>query len=276
MIPKIINFCPTGTQTTKLNSYAPIFENEIIEDVLKCNEVGITMVHLHARDENGENTYKKSIFQRIIEGIKKNIPDLIIGVSLSGRYFSDNGLRTEVLALKPDLGSLTMSSLNFQNSASINSPETILYLINEMEKYGVHPEIECFDSGMLNYTQYLINKGILSNTAYINIILGNIFNAGTDISSVSSIINNLPKESKVCFGGIGKHQLKSNILGLLEADGVRIGLEDNLYFVEKEKATNMQLIERMHRIMNELNYTCMDSLTLKKIGFANKRTDSIR
>jgi 3-keto-5-aminohexanoate cleavage enzyme len=276
MIPKIINFCPTGTQTTKLNSYAPIFENEIIEDVLKCNEVGITMVHLHARDENGENTYKKSIFQRIIEGIKKNIPDLIIGVSLSGRYFSDNGLRTEVLALKPDLGSLTMSSLNFQNTASINSPQTIFYLINEMEKYGVHPEIECFDSGMLNYTQYLINKGILSNTAYINIILGNIFNAGTDISSVSSIINNLPKESKVCFGGIGKHQLKSNILGLLEADGVRIGLEDNLYFVEKEKATNMQLIERMHRIMNELNYTCMDSLTLKKIGFANKRTDSIR
>ena len=32
-------------------------------------------------------------------------------------------------------------------------------------------------------------------------------------------------------------QLKSNILGLLDADGIRIGLEDNLYFTDKVKTT---------------------------------------
>jgi hypothetical protein len=56
---KIINFCPTGTLSSKVNSLAPTHIIEIIDDVLKCAEVGITIAHLHARDEQEKNTYKK-------------------------------------------------------------------------------------------------------------------------------------------------------------------------------------------------------------------------
>lgn len=272
---KIINLCPTGTQSTRHNSLAPIFTNEIIDEVLSCNEAGITIVHLHARDHNAVNTYKKEYFQQIIEGIKIYAPDLVIGVSLSGRYVSDKILRSEVLSLRPDLGSLTMSSLNFPASASVNEPETIVWLIEEMNKYCVSPEIECFDSGMLNYTNYLVKKGILSGPLYINVILGNLFNAGTDLSTVASIINNLPKNAKVCFGGIGDSQLKANILGLLEADGIRIGLEDNFYFGKKEKATNQQLLARINRIMDEMGHTTMSSTAFKALGYGNKQTVNI-
>src|SRR5580704_12222494 len=106
---KIINLCPTGTQTTRDNSFAPIFFNEIIDDVLACYETGFTVVHLHARDEFGLNTSRKDIFQKIIEGIKAYRPDTAICVSLSGRYVTEQSLRTEVLSLRPDLASLTMS-----------------------------------------------------------------------------------------------------------------------------------------------------------------------
>ncbi len=269
---KIINFCPTGTQPTKENSLAPIFYNEIIDSVLSCVELGITLVHIHARDEYGKNTYKKDFFQRIIEGIKEHARDLVIGVSLSGRYFSELSLRTEVLSLNPDLGSLTMSSMNFPKSASINDPETILSLIHEMEKHGVIPEIECFDSGMLNYTNYLIKKGVFRYPLYLNVIFGNIFNAGTDVATIASIIHNLPQNSKTCFGGIGRYQIKANIMGMLEADGARIGLEDNLYLSDKKLATNQQLLERLHRIMDELNYSVMSSEDFKQLGYANRRT----
>jgi 3-keto-5-aminohexanoate cleavage enzyme len=271
MQEKIINLCPTGTLTTKDNSLAPIYQCEIIDDVLACLEVGISVVHLHARDEYGQNTYKKEIYQKIIEGIKKYAPDLVIGVSLSGRFFNDNHLRAEVLSLHPDLASLTMSSLNFPKNASINTPDTILWLIEEMNKYGVNPEIECFDSGMINFTNYLINKGVLKEPLYINVILGNLFNAGTDIATISSIINNLPNNSKVCLGGIGQAQLKSNIIGLLEVDGVRIGLEDNLYYNNKEKATNLQLLRRIHRLMDELNCKYMYTSNFKKLGYGNRK-----
>ena len=267
---KVINFCPTGTQSSKENSLAPIHVNEVIDDVLKCAEVGITIAHLHARDEEGKNTYKKEYFQKIIEGIKKHQPDLLISASLSGRYFQEKSLRTEVLGLKPDFGSLTMSSLNFPSSASINDPETILWLIEEMGTHGVLPEIECFDAGMLNYTSYLQKKGILPGPLYINIILGNMFNAGADLLSMADIINKIPKDAVCCFGGIGKEQLKANILGLLEVDGVRVGLEDNFYFHEKTKATNIELVKRIHRIVTEFNFEIMDPNTLRTLGYGNQ------
>jgi len=268
---KIINFTPTGTQTTRENSFAPLLPNEIIDSVHEVNELGISIVHLHARDEiTLENTYKKEVYQKIIEGIKKHCPELLICVSLTGRNFSELEKRSEVLQLLPDMGSLTMSSLNFPSGTSVNQPNMILSLIDEMNKYGVQPEIECFDTGMLNYTNYLISKGKLTPPYHINFILGNIYNGQCDLSNLSSIKVNLPSNSYTCLGGIGDQQLKSNLYGFLEFDGVRIGLEDNLYLKEKKKTTNSELLKRLHRIMNELDITHYTSKELKELGYGNK------
>jgi uncharacterized protein (DUF849 family) len=270
---KIINFTPTGTQTTRDNSFAPLLPNEIIEEVHSANEVGISIVHLHARDEETKNTYKKEIYQKIIEGIKKHCPDLLICVSLTGRNFPEVEKRAEVLQLYPDMGSLTMSSLNFPSGASINQPETILSLIKEMDKYGVQPEIECFDTGMLNYTNYIISKNILKPPYHINVILGNIYNGQSDLGTLAAIKSNLPTNSYTCLGGIGSQQLKSTTYGLLDFDGVRIGLEDNLYFKDKEKTTNIELLKRLHRIMDELDVTHYTSNELRQRGYGNRLTN---
>jgi uncharacterized protein (DUF849 family) len=271
---KIINFTPTGTQTTRDNSLAPLISNEIIDSVHEANELGISIVHLHARNEDTlENTYKKEVYQRIIEGIKIYCPELLICVSLTGRNFPELEQRSEVLQLLPDMGSLTMSSLNFPSGASVNQPEMILSLISEMDKYGVQPEIECFDSGMLNYTNYLISKNVLKAPYHINVILGNMYNGQCDFGTLSVIKNNLPTNSYTCLGGIGSQQLKATTYGLLDFDGLRIGLEDNLYYKDREKTTNIELLKRAHRIMNELDITHYTSTELKEKGYGNKVTN---
>ena len=271
---KIINFTPTGTQTTRENSYAPLLANEIIDEVHEANELGISIVHLHARDEETlKNTYRKETYQKIIEGIKKHCPELLICVSLTGRNFPELEKRSEVLQLYPDMGSLTMSSLNFPTGTSINEPNMILSLIDEMDKYGVQPEIECFDSGMLNYTNYLISKKKLQPPYHINLILGNIYNGQCDLSTLLSIKTNVPNESYVCLGGVGSQQLKSTTYGLLDFDGVRIGLEDNLYYRDKEKTTNIELLKRTHRLMNELNFVHYTSNELKQKGYGNRHSN---
>jgi len=268
---KIVNFTPTGTQTTRNNSFAPLLPNEIIEEVHQANELGISVVHLHARDEATlANTYKKETYQKIIEGIKKHCPELLICVSLTGRNFPEIEKRKEVLQLYPDMGSLTMSSLNFNSGASINQPNTILSLIESMDEYGVQPEIECFDSGMLNYTNYLISKNKLNPPYHINIILGNLYNGQCDFGNLASIKSNLPPNSYVCLGGIGPQQLKSNLYGLLDFDGIRIGLEDNFYYKDKEKTTNISLLNRVHRIMGELDVGHYKSNELRELGYGNK------
>jgi len=275
MVDKIINFTPTGTQPNRENSYAPLLPNEIIEEVHEAYEFGITMVHIHARHpETLKNSCDKNHYRPIIEGIRKHCPDLSICASLTGRLDPEFERRSEVLELLPDMGSLTMSSINFPTGESVNSPEIIIKLIEKMKMFGVKPEIECFDSGMLNYTNYLINKGILDGPHYINVILGNIYNAQTDLTTISSILNNKPKDSVICLGGIGKDQLKSNIMGLLYSDGIRIGLEDNLYSTDKNKTKNIWLLKRIHRIMDELPIKLMSPKKFKELGYVNRELNN--
>jgi uncharacterized protein (DUF849 family) len=272
---KIINFTPTGTQTTRDNSFAPLLPSEIIDEVHEAYEYGITMVHIHARDpETLNNSSDKNHYRPIIEGIRKHCPDLSICVSLTGRLRPEFEKRSEVLELYPDMGSLTMSSLNFPKGASVNEPEMILKLIQKMDEFGVIPEIECFDSGMLNYTNYLIKKGVLTGPHYINVILGNMYNAQSDVASLNSIIQNKPNNSLLCLGGIGKEQLSSNLLGLLYADGIRIGLEDNLYYTDKVKTTNIKLLQRIRKIMNEMGLGVLSPLDFKNLGYGNRKINN--
>ena len=93
------------------------------------------------------------------------------------------------------------------------------------------------------------------------------------VSGLSTIKNNLPSNSFTCLGGIGAQQLKSTAYGLLDFDGIRIGLEDNLYYKGKEKTTNMMLLKRAHRIMNELDMKHYTSEELKEKGYGNKVTN---
>lgn len=269
---KVINFTPTGTQTTRENSFAPLTATEIIEETVQAYELGITLVHIHARDSNTlTNSWRPEDYQPIIEGIRKHCPDLAICASLTGRYFPEFEKRSAVLELKPDMGSLTMSSLNFPSGASINSPDMILKLIEKMGAYGVVPELECFDTGMINYSTYLIHKQILKPPYYFNMIFGNLFNMQLNKSSVEAVMNSVPENSIMCYGGIGAVQLSSNVHGLTHANGVRIGLEDNLYNLNREKVTNMQLLERIHIHMKEFKFEMMPPKEFKELGFCNTK-----
>ena len=243
---KIVNFCPTGSETTRENSLAPLFPNEIIEEVCRAyDEDLITLVHVHARDENGKPSNKVEHFAPIVEGLRKYCPDLAICTSLSGRYNNTIEARTEVLSLKPDMGSLTMGSWNYKTGVNINTPPMILGLIEKMKEYNVIPEIECFDSGMLNYANHLINKKILVEPFYINMIFGNISNAQCDIKTIYYILENKHSDAVMCFGGIGKQQFAAIDNGLSLANGVRVGLEDNFYSENGEKATNYYLLNKV-------------------------------
>ncbi len=268
----IINFTPTGMIPTKeMSSNVPISHQEIIDDVLLANEIGITLVHLHARDENQMPTYKASEYFKIIEKIRQYAPDLVLGVSLSGRNYNTFEFRSEVLSLYPDMGSLTLNSLNFPKSASVNDPDMIHQLAMKMSSLGVTPELEIFDLGMINYAHYLINKKTLLPPFYFNIIVGNISGLQTEPNQIGQAINLLPKNSFWAIGGIGNQQLNANVYGMITGGGVRVGLEDNLYYDKNKlsKASNINLLKRIHRLAGELELNYLTPMEFGKLGFYN-------
>lgn len=269
----IINLTPTGMIPTKeMTPHVPVSVKEIIEDVHQAVEVGITMVHLHARDEQtGKPTYKAEVYDRIIAGIRRFAPDLIICVSLSGRTFSEFEKRAEVLKLegkvKPDMGSLTLSSVNFNRQASLNTPDMIQALAREMKRRGVLAELEAFDSGMINYAKYLEGKGLLEPPHYFDLILGNIACAQADLLHAGVMIRDLPPNSFWTLGGVGNYQLMMNSIAIAAGGGVRVGLEDDIWYdpARTKLAHNADLVSRIHRLAEANEREIMTPEELRKL-----------
>lgn len=249
----ILNFAPTGLiPTREMTPHVPVRPAEIVKQVLDVADLGVSMVHIHARDPaTGKPTHAKEVYGKIIGGIRKKRKDLILCVSTSGRVFNRFDKRSDCLNLegdlKPDLGSLTLSSLNFNKQASINSPQMIQALARWMLERGIKPELEAFDLGMINYAKYLIQKGLLEPPYYFNLILGNIACAQADILHLGLMINELPEGSIWSVGAVGDSQLRMNSIAIAAGGGVRVGLEDNIWYdAERTKlATNRELVERV-------------------------------
>jgi len=252
----IVNLAPTGMIPTKeMTPHVPVSVSEIVEDVHEAWEIGITMVHLHARDErSGEPTYQAEVYQEIIEKIRSFATDLVVCVSLSGRKFQEFEKRAAPLQLdgdaKPDMGSLTLSSVNFNHMASISSPEMIQALAQEMMRRGVLAELEAFDVGMINYAKYLEKKGLLEPPHYFNLLLGNIACAQADLLHAGLMVRDLPSQSVWSMAGVGNAQGMVTAMAIAAGGGVRVGLEDNIWVDSGRTrlARNADLVRRIHRL----------------------------
>ena len=269
----IVNFTPTGMiPTREMTPYVPLSASEIVEEVHAAWETGITMLHLHARDPlTCKSTHKKEVYAEIIEKIRSYAPELIVCASLSGRNAPEFEKRAAPLelegSLKPDMGSLTLSSLNFNQKSSINEPEIIQKLAQRMLEAGIRPEFEAFDAGMINYAKYLHKKGLIIPPFYFNLIMGNIACAQPDLLHLGVMINDLPPESLWSVGAIGDFQLKMNSVAIAIGGGVRVGLEDNIWFDQERTklARNIELIKRIHILRKENGRELMTSSELREI-----------
>ena len=270
-----VNLCPTGMVPTRaMTPHVPISPEEIARDVLRCAEIGITSVHLHARDSAGRPTHRKEVYGEIIGRIREQRQDLVIGVSCSGRDVQELALRAEVLELsgdlKPDLASLTTSSLNFARQASVNAPDIVRGLAERMRDAGITPELEIFDLGMANVVRYLAERGVLVPPLHANVFFGNVATAQADLLSMAAVVNALPPGTSIAFGGIGDVQRDVVATAVAQGFGVRIGIEDNIYLDPRrtELATNEGHTAWVHHIVSHLgrNVESSENFRLRVCG----------
>ncbi len=257
--PLMINVALTGmVPTRKQSRFVPITEKEIIEDGICCLEAGAVSLHLHVRDENEEPDYRADRYAEIITGIRKKFPRAVLCASTSGRIHKEFEKRSEVIGLKgnarPDMASLTLSSLNFPGRASVNEPGMVKDLAQAMLDNGIRPELEVFDSGMVNTARYLQKKEILKDPLFFNLIIGSMHSCQARVSDLVQLRSVLPSGAGWAAGGIGVFQLKANVTAMLMGGHIRVGLEDNLWMdAEKTRpASNIELVERLKRIAAEV------------------------
>jgi 3-keto-5-aminohexanoate cleavage enzyme len=250
--PLIINLAPTGMVPTKeMTPHVPLEPEEILADVARCRELGVAIVHVHAREPDGTPSHRAERFRPIIEAIREVDPELVVCATCSGRRVPDFEKRAAVLSLdgsaKPDMGSLTLGSNNFASEASVNDPAMIAALAERMRDRGIKPELEVFEPGMVSFATYLAKRGVLDAPAYVNILLGNLGTSPLSPSSLAAFLDALPGDWTWALAGLGRFQLDATLTAVAIGGHVRIGLEDNIWW-DRERtrlATNPMLVERI-------------------------------
>jgi 3-keto-5-aminohexanoate cleavage enzyme len=251
----VINLCPTGMVPTRADTpHVPLTPQEVAADVRRCADAGASIVHIHPRDAEGRPSQDPAVAAAFIRAVRDAAPEIIVCITTSGRVQHELEGRVKVLELegdaKPEMASLTLGSLNFPKAASINAPETIVGLARRMQERGIVPELELFDSGMLDYAHYLRDRGVLGGPVYANILLGSLGTLAATPFNLALLVERLPPNTTWAAAGIGRYQFMMNRLAIAMGGGVRVGLEDNIWFDDErtELATNPRMVERLTRI----------------------------
>ena len=241
--PLIINLAPTGAVAdARKNPAVPIVPSDIIAAVTACARLGASMAHIHVRNEDGTPSCDPKLFARVLSGLREQpaTRELILCATTSGRHGQDLQQRTAVLDLpsdiRPDMASLTLGSINFATCANINAPDTIRQLVDRMNERGVKPELEVFDLGMIEFAKVLIREGRLTPPYYFNLLLGNMSGLQATPQHLGLALSNMPHEAIVAVAGIGRYQITAHALGIASCEGVRVGLEDNLWSDQKMRS----------------------------------------
>lgn len=230
----LINAALTGVKPRKSNNaFLPVTPAEIAKAALEAGELGASIIHIHARKPNEETTPDPLIYAEIIERIREKNSDLIICVTTSGHNVDEMDKRFKVLEMpddiKPDMASLTMGSMNFSAQANVNHSRIIQTLATRMMERNIKPELEIFETGMLDYAKYLAREGFLQQPAYFNFILGSFGTMGVSPDNLRYLVSQLPAFSVWAASGIGEFHNKVQDMAAAMGGGIRTGLEDSLY-----------------------------------------------
>jgi 3-keto-5-aminohexanoate cleavage enzyme len=255
----IITCAITGSVPQKHdNPGVPITPSEQIESTHEAFDAGASIVHIHVRNDDGTPTSDLDRFHKVISGIKKFCPGMIIQSSTGGRG-RDASERGSSLVLNPDMASLATGSVNFPNSVYQNSPDLIHDLAKTMLERKIKPEIEIFDLSMIYGTYRLVQLGLIETPVHMQFIFG-IKNGLPPEKEILEIFINESERylpgSTWTASGIGKYQLEMARLSISLGGHIRTGLEDNIRLDYNTLApSNASLVLQAAGLCEELGYS---------------------
>jgi len=251
--PTIITAALTGgVHGKEATPELPETPAEIAADAAACEDAGASVLHLHARRENGERAFSAERFQEITDAVRDATDDAVLQHSTGGTAAPD-ALRHEPLRTDPapEMASLDMGPLNrYDRLTSENTRELVASLHSEMRERGIKPELEVFNDGHLNESLSILDE--LEDPPYLNFLFGGGTTSPPHPRNLVNRIEGLPEGVEFNVIGFGPHQLPMTTQSLLLGGHVRVGLEDNRYYKRGELATNEQLVARAARLSKEL------------------------
>jgi len=250
----IITVAPTGAWPTKENNpNIPLSPKEIAEDVFECYKAGASIAHLHMRNDEDKGTMCKEKFEETVSLIKEKC-DIVLNLTTSGDLnATDETRQAHLKSIRPEMASYDCGSMNWMyNSLFINHPKFLEELGLTMQEYGVKPEIEIFDAGMVYNSLYYLKKGILRSPLHYQFVLGAAGGTAATVENLVYLKSLIPEGSTWSALGIGRGHVPIMLATIALGGHVRVGMEDNVLFAPKMLAeSNAQFVTRAANIIKE-------------------------
>ncbi len=251
----IVAVAPVG-KAIKPPSVNPLTPEEVAAEVLECNRAGASFVHLHVRDDKGEQTEDLTWFSRTLDMIRES-SDIIIQGSTGG--LSDLSLEERCVALndpRVEVASLNMGSVNFSEDVYINRLPDIRYWARRMEEANVIPELEIFEAGMLTAVAQLLEEKVLKLPFTYGFPLGFDYALPANPHSLFFLTSSLPVPAP--WGVVHENGQDFALLATAIAMGaaaVRIGFEDSVYYAPGKAAeNNAALVNKIVSLIQQIGY----------------------
>ena len=253
--PCIICVAITGSVPRKANNPAvPTTIAEQVESTHEAYDAGAAICHAHVRNDDETPSSDPEKFARLMEGVQKHCPGMIIQLSTGGR----SGAGTErggMLSLRPDMASLSVGSNNFPTRVYENPPDLVDWLASGMREHSVKPEIEAFDLSHIHQAAAMNRDGRIPGKLYVQFVMNvkNAMPADRDVFDYYiKTVNRLVPEAQWCGAGVGPAQIEVNEWCIAAGGHTRTGLEDNMRIDRNTLApSNAALVQRAVDLCNK-------------------------
>ncbi len=255
--------------TTGISDYVPVTPKEIAASAIASAKAGATVAHIHARDPiTGGISHDRDHYREIVDRIREADQDVVINITAGGGGDFIPNLNTPAAGgegtwiqtpeerhapigeLLPEMCTLDCGSLNFGDMIYHSPAGWLRDHAKLIQKSGVKPELECFDTGHIRFAKQLIHEGLIDGAPMFQFCLGIPWGAEADVETMTYMKNRLPENAHWSAFGIGRMQLPIAMQTALLGGNIRVGLEDNLYLTKGVPATNEQLVEKAVQMLH--------------------------
>ena len=252
----ILSAALTGAATNRNHCpYIPYTPKEIAEEGKRAVDAGASILHIHAREDDGTPSWRLPVFQSIKEEVRKLCPTVVINFSTGALGLPKEERMNHIIPTKPDTAAFNMGSMNYAiysknvkqfyvNGLFENTFDTLQYVLKIMNEAGTIPEMECFDTGHIRNAEPLRHMGLLPDNATYSLVMGVLGGIGATPENLMHQIKQVPEGSIWQVIAISRKQWQMAAIACTMGGNFRVGLEDNFYLPNKEMAkSNGECVE---------------------------------
>jgi uncharacterized protein (DUF849 family) len=282
----MISCAVTGSADTPgKNPAVPVTPAQIAQSAIDAAKAGAAIVHIHVRDPaTTRPSMDAALYHETMDRIRQSGSDVLINLTTGpGARFvpgSDDPLKPgpatnlklpaqrveHILALRPEICSLDMGSMNMGSYVFVNPPNYLEAMAVAIRDANVVPELEVFEAGHLRLARRLIETGHIKPPGMFQICLGIAWSQPATPEAMAYMRDMLPPEAPWFAFGISLHQFPMVAQAVLLGGHVRVGLEDNIYLGKGELApSNAALVEKAVKIIELLGDHVATSAEARKM-----------